>query len=150
MTSNDSLQHVLDRMAIKDVLCRYAKGIDERRFDLVADCYAPDVSFRAPGATLEGREAVVESAKRVSVYKATFHLMANQLVTIDGDTANAETYCLAHHYYDIDGVEQEYILGVRYVDKLARQDGTWRITDRTMHFPISRGQTLLGDRATLS
>ena len=53
-TSYDSIPHVLDRMAIKDVRCRYDKGIDELRFDLVVDCYAPHVSFRAPGDTLEG------------------------------------------------------------------------------------------------
>ena len=64
--AND-VQYLLDRTEIKDVLYRYARGIDRRDFALVADCYTADALFKTPVNEHRGRGAIVESARRVEV-----------------------------------------------------------------------------------
>ncbi|GAA3828298.1 hypothetical protein GCM10022403_071960 [Streptomyces coacervatus] len=45
-----------------------------------------------------------------------------------GDTATGEVYCLAHHLKD----GQVLVTVIRYQDNYSRQDGEWRLDDRTV------------------
>jgi hypothetical protein len=62
---------------------------------------------------------------------------------IDGDRASSETYCVAYHYYDLDGEQQQYVMGIRYEDELRRRDGTWEIAACRANFDWMTGQSLL-------
>ena len=37
--------HVADRIALQDVMLRYAAGVDERDFDLYSSCFIEDVEI---------------------------------------------------------------------------------------------------------
>ena len=37
--------HVADRIALQDVMLRYAAGVDERDFDLYSSCFIEAVSY---------------------------------------------------------------------------------------------------------
>jgi hypothetical protein len=61
------------------------------------------------------------------------HVVANQLVEVDGDTdtAHCETYGVAYHWGDPpDDGRRNFTTGFRYVDRFARREGEWRIARR--------------------
>jgi ketosteroid isomerase-like protein len=147
VSDDEAVRYLLDRAALEDLLCTYARGIDRSRPDLVASVYAEDAHFRSPKADSRGRDAILAPMQGMKAYRALEHLMGNQLVTIDGDAARAETYALAHHIYDRDGAQQEYVMGCRYEDRLVRRaDGRWEIAERIRHGDWFTGESLLYGR----
>lgn len=61
----------------------------------------------------------------------TQHLVGNVLVEIDGEEARAESYVHAHHVI-VQGEERfQLMIGGRYLDRLTRRAGEWRISFRT-------------------
>ena len=52
---------------------------------------------------MHGRAAIVEALRGIERYDRTTHFIGNQLARVEGDTATAETYCLAHHIHERDG-----------------------------------------------
>ena len=65
-------------------------------------------------------------------FTGTMHVVANQLVELDGDDdARSETYGVAYHWGDPpDDQRRNFTTGFRYVDRFARRDGDWRIARR--------------------
>ncbi len=51
---------------------------------------------------------------------------------MEGDTATAETYCLAHHIHERDGVVVDRTLAIRYRDRLVRAGDRWRFAERIL------------------
>jgi ketosteroid isomerase-like protein len=93
-------QHTADRIALQDVMLKYAAGVDERDMGLYASCFAADVEVLGFGAdTYHGRDAwVAYVAKALEQYGPTQHMLGPQLATIDGDTAHCRTDVQALHY----------------------------------------------------
>jgi hypothetical protein len=62
------------------------------------------------------------------------HFLGNCLIDLEGDSATAETYCVAYHRTRAEqGQQQDFIAGVRYVDRLERRDGgPWLIAHRVV------------------
>jgi len=55
---------VADRIALQDVMLRYAAGVDERDFDLYASCFIEDVEILDFGEEpIKGRDNWVEYVK---------------------------------------------------------------------------------------
>ena len=55
-------------------------------------------------------------------------------IRIDGDVAQVDTYCVAHHvsHPDDQGAQTDMVLGLRYVDRFERRQGEWKIALRTL------------------
>ena len=70
----------------------------------------------------------------LSKYETTTHLTGNQLVEVDGDVAWAEHYACVFHRVAAtpDGPAVDIVGNVRYVDRLERRGGGWRILKRTV------------------
>jgi hypothetical protein len=137
------LQYLLDCKAIRDLRCTYARGLDRRDFDLAVSPYAEDVHFKAPDTEYRSRSAIKDAVSRLALYRATMHTMLNHLVEVNGDRAKSETYCVAYHYYDIDGVQQQYVMGIRYEDQLRRRGDGWEIFECRANFDFMTGQSRL-------
>jgi hypothetical protein len=61
----------------------------------------------------------------------TQHFVGNVAIEIDGDEARAESYVHAHHVI-VQGDERvQLMIGGRYLDRLERRAGEWRIVFRT-------------------
>lgn len=124
------LQALHDRAAIHDLLMRYARGVDRRDLDLVAACFAPDARYE--GALGVGTIDVALAAlrERMQRYQMTMHLLANQLIELAGDHAHCETYALVYHRLVDDADQEDFVVGVRYLDDLARHGADWWIVHR--------------------
>ncbi|WP_439677232.1 nuclear transport factor 2 family protein [Embleya sp. MST-111070] len=132
-----------DRSELRNVVQIYAHGADRRKPDLVASMFTPEgrlVIHRDPGSTeppavRAGRAEIARALASLDRYLVTTHLIANQLITFtpDGNRADGETYCTAHHIYESDGVRRDRVMSIRYLDTFVRTDEGWRIETRTLH-----------------
>jgi 3-phenylpropionate/cinnamic acid dioxygenase small subunit len=67
-----------------------------------------------------------------STFECTQHFTGNQYVQVEGDVAFAEHYAQAIHRTRAVGdmPASDWIAFVRYVDRMERRNGEWRIADR--------------------
>jgi hypothetical protein len=67
------------------------------------------------------------------MYARTLHQVYQQTVRIDGDSAEAETYCTANHVSDKGaGRGENLIWAMRYLDRLRREQGRWVFVRRSV------------------
>jgi hypothetical protein len=131
----DRIQNLLDRQDILDCLTRFSRGMD--RFD--RDCYLSAFhhdAVIAAGPFVGSAAACWDWA--VPMHQLgqilTHHSLLNNTVEIDGDTAHSETYyqfVARNHPWEEGGGETVMLAGGRYIDRLERRGGAWRITLRT-------------------
>lgn len=136
-------QHVADRIALMDVMLKYAKGVDERDLDLYRSCFADDVEVLGFGdQTYHGADAwtayVTEALER---FGATQHMLGPQLATVDGDSAQCRTDVQALHYMK-DAPDTTLILWATYETDMKRVDGDWKIS---RHRLVPRGTRIQSD-----
>jgi hypothetical protein len=149
----DVAAELWDRLAIADVLHRYARSVDRRDWPGVRDCYADD-AVDDHGAYRGDADGLVEwMIQRHEHIALSMHYVSNVLVEFAGpDVAVAEAYCVtvqrtpARHagqalaMYGIaqgDGADDtlfESVVRCRFVDTLRRGGGRWRIWRRTVVF----------------
>lgn len=135
MTADDDaapLRDLLDRRAIHDLVLRYCQGIDRLDLEQVRDCYHPDGIDRHTGFSGPRDAFVTWVAGALARFDGTMHVTANHLSEVDGDRAHAETYGLAYHWgTPRSDLTRNFVSAFRYVDRLERRDGVWRIAERT-------------------
>jgi len=84
-------------------------------------------AFKMPGKEFS-REVM---ANRATLNDVMSHHLGQTLVKIDGEQAGAETYFIATVQYANEAGENEiHHIGGRYVDKLVRESGKWKIKTR--------------------
>lgn len=118
----------LDRLEIQECLTRFSRGMD--RFD--RDCY---LSAFWPDATMAAGPFVGSPAEcwdwAVPMHEGgqvlTHHGLLNMTIEVDGDSAHAETYYL---FVARNRDESVWQAGGRYIDRLERRNGEWRVAMR--------------------
>jgi hypothetical protein len=125
------LQYMLDRLEIQDVIHRYARGLDRHDDDVLRSVFHED-AVDNHGPWVGGREAFVTWANGPCHGHTNAHL--HQITThnceIDGDVAHTESYCQWVHR--LKDEETVWVGGGRYVDRLEKRDGEWRIVVRRL------------------
>jgi ketosteroid isomerase-like protein len=141
------VQRLVDEAAIRRVHLDYCRGIDRRDWELVRSCYHPDaIDYHGPFEG--GVEAFIEWAVELMDEVAmTMHFVGNQIVDVDGDVAWHEAYCLAfHRLKSTDGSPAvDWVVNVRYLDKMERRDGRWKIADRLVVHDLDRRDLVAGN-----
>jgi hypothetical protein len=118
---------LLQRQAIHDVMVRYAYGVDTRNFEMVADCFTPDVD--APLFKQHNRDDLVRFISGVQHFHTTMHMMGNQFIGVNGDRATAASYAMLTHRADPDagGMAELDTTGSIYPESAVWREGAWRI-----------------------
>jgi hypothetical protein len=122
-----------DRDEIARLIRTYAHGVDRRDWDLVRSCFSDDAVAQGSRSTGPIEPYLAALRPGVEFYPTTMHFMGNQLVELDGDTAQVETYAVAYHWKDeVAGTDhpENLVVGVRYLDTVQRRQEGWRITRR--------------------
>lgn len=125
------LQYMLDRLEIQDVIHRYARGLDRHDDDVLRSAFHDD-AMDNHGPWAGPREEFVAWANGPchSHTNAHLHQITTHTCEIDGDVAHTESYCQwVHRLKDEQTVT---VGGGRYVDRLERRDGEWRIVVRRL------------------
>ena len=119
-----------DKLAITELLYRYAELIDAGDFDGVGELLG-----RGNFMGVSGAEAIAalfaKSTRRFPDHgntPRTRHLVLNPIVELDGDTAHARsTFCVVQQ---TDTVPLQPIVVGRYADTFACDDAGWYFTER--------------------
>jgi len=145
MTTEDRLAvleagmaRLLDRQAIYDCIARTSRGNDRFDIDLITGSYHEDGVHELGSRKISGQE-YGEHANHAhrAMCMANLHNVTMHSCEIDGDVAHAESYVIGL-FLDNDG-ETSRMLAGRYIDRLERRDGEWRIALRPKAPAISRG-----------
>jgi SnoaL-like domain len=125
------LAELADKQDIREVVLRYCRGVDRLDLELVRSCYFDDGVDHHTGFTGPADDYVAWLAVGLPRFSGTQHVIGNQLVELDGDTAYSETYGTAHHWGEpLDDPRMNFSSGFRYVDHLERRQGRWAIVER--------------------
>jgi uncharacterized protein (TIGR02246 family) len=134
-----------DKRELRELALRYARACDTHDAAEFAAIFTEDGEIVSPGHTMTGRDqivAVVPSALK-SMYLRTMHMVHNDMVWIDGDTARGETYCVAHHLTkESDTKASDYVMFILYDNKFRRENGRWYFSHRKLNLKWSKTQTV--------
>jgi ketosteroid isomerase-like protein len=126
---NQKLDFLLDRLAISDCIARHARGHDRHDADMISAAYHDD-GFDEHGKSVNAGPDYAEWINAVHAAGSQVHLhnVTTQNVEVEGDVAHAESYVLVS-LLNHDAQTARVING-RYIDRLERRDGVWRIVVR--------------------
>lgn len=128
------LQEMLDHFRIRKLLAAYCHGCDRGDAELMGSVYARESWDDHGLIKASGPEFVTAIMQSIRDGTETLsHLLGQSIINVDGDRAGAETYFLAvTRQTDDDGEPVCNQLGGRFVDRLVREDGQWKIRHRTV------------------
>jgi len=124
------LAAVQDRIALEELMNRYAASLDARDWARLRTVFA-DGEIEADFTSMGGRqpfrgpaEAWVERVRRsITGFDATQHFFANHSAEIDGDRAVDIRYMQARHQLG----DAHYTIGGHYTGHMLRTSAGWRI-----------------------
>jgi hypothetical protein len=122
------LEQLLEREDILDCLRRFSRGMDRFDRELFLSAFHPDAVIAA-GEYVGGPVPLYDWASDMhhKGQVATHHNLLNVTCEIDGDTAHTETYYL---FVGRNRDGTNWMAGGRYVDRLERRNGAWKIALR--------------------
>ena len=140
------VRRLLDEAAIRRVHLDYCRGIDRRDWELVRSCYHADaIDHHGPfsGGIDDFIGWALESLHSVA---STTHFVGNQIVDLDGDAAWHEAYCIAFHRLQATDAAPavDWVVNLRYLDRMERRDGSWKIADRLVVHDSDRRDLVAG------
>jgi len=124
------LTELADRLAIAETLALYCRGIDRCDPDQLAAAFTPDARIDFGDGARPIAEVIPGLMAGLGAMRLTQHNISNTVMRIAGDTAKAETHCVALHLIPAPDGEVELVVGGRYLDRLAKHEGRWRIAER--------------------
>jgi hypothetical protein len=62
----------------------------------------------------------------------TQHVLGQSWIELEGNTARVETQVISYHRVNMGEEERDTCIGGRYLDRIEKRDGEWRIATRTM------------------
>jgi hypothetical protein len=129
------------RQEIQQVVGRLCRAQDRLDVEAIESCYhAPDgyddhLVFAGTGGDFA--RWFVDLCR--DQYEETLHFVSPSLVEIDGDVAQVNTECVAHHFAKAPPqpiepgqrlYRSDWIVGLRYLDRFERRAGKWLIARR--------------------
>lgn len=135
--TTDPVDELLARTELRDLVLRYAQGIDSKDPERIASVFTDDATLNgdSDGSNTGGRaiaNGILDYHAEERGYEETMHFVGNQTFDIDGDSATGETYCVALHWYTQDGDRMEHGMYIRYRDDFRRESGEWLIEQRDL------------------
>jgi 3-phenylpropionate/cinnamic acid dioxygenase small subunit len=131
-----------DRLALSDLVHRYAAGVDDRRFAEVVELFAGDATLTVPDPprTLEpdvvrhGRSEIEEAVTGIARTERTVHAIVGETYTAATQTGRARGRIagVAHHFTRDDEHVTDVAWYLRYDDEYVRTDAGWRFLSRTL------------------
>ena len=146
---NTRLTHLEDRQQILDCIIRYCRGLDRHDQELLESAFHDD-AIDNHGARVDRKPAFfkLRTGGHNDSSLCHLHSITNHSCEIDGNSAHTESYVLFISRHK-DG-ETIWVGGGRYVDRLEKRDGQWKIVVRRLviefRFPadgtsFSKGKT---------
>lgn len=146
---DDRIRRLIDKDDIRDLMARYARAVDRMDMELLREVYHPD-AYDDHGDYEGDVDGLVDFVvERVGGAPQVMHFLGQSHVEFAAaDVAVVETYFMTAHTlgpaaqaaYGVaggDGSVQLSMFG-RYVDRVERREGPWRIARRETVFEATR------------
>ena len=149
------IEELIARKDVYHVLTSYCRALDRCDVDMMRKVYWDDgVDDHGvfSGNAAEFADFIIREIQ--NWFEVTMHAIMNVHMEIEGDVACTESYLFAYHkvrgdkekveeifgsrymqQFDFDrqaGVPHHFYFGGRYIDRLERRNGEWRIKQRTV------------------
>ncbi len=126
------LRELWDHHKIRQLLATYVRGCDRSDQIEMASVYCEnswDDHGRRKGDGKTYAKAAIESAAAAA--NVVSHQLGQSYIVVNGDSAGAETYFIATVLYPVEGARESLNqLGGRFVDRLEREKGEWKVKKR--------------------
>jgi hypothetical protein len=140
MTTEQRLQQLEDRIALRELIDAYAFCADTRDAQGQMALFTEDTVFEVymdeklpdPTYTVNGRQNLLPVFNDLNQYVSTMHFNGQSTITVDGDRATGHTYCRAYHETIPDGTQKLMIAGIRYFDTMTKHAGAWLFAERKL------------------
>lgn len=141
------VQHLKDRAAILDCIAAHARGCDRHDVEVLAGTYLEDgIDVHGTTTNVGAEYATWANGVHAATSSNHLHNVTTHLCDIEGDEAHAESYVMVT-LLSPDEATATVMCG-RYIDRLERRDGRWRIAVRraTVELAFTADARLLASR----
>lgn len=111
---------------------KYAQFVDDRQFERMREIMVENFTQAGPGFAAGSLEEFIGNLQILNNYSATFHLLGNQLGEWQNDLYRGETWCVASHIYEKDGVQRKLDMGIRYQDLIESDGSSFKYLSRDL------------------
>ncbi len=140
-----TLETLVDREAIRDVITRVARGEDRRHEGLLRSAFWSDATIDFGVMQGPFEEYLTWCVPGSPAIPVTQHSLGQTMISLRGDSAKTETYVTSYHRVVHDDGDHDSAMGGRYLDVLEKRDGEWRIKSRIMLYDWDRDFGLAAD-----
>ena len=121
-----AIRDPIDKLAVASLVAEERHWRDRGEWERMAQAYHPDCVVRL--AWFEGTGTDFVAASRAGGRAGTTkHRLAPSIVRVNGDRAAAETSVVVETRTEQDGVEVDLFAYCRYVNRVRRAGGRWRL-----------------------
>lgn len=122
------LQAFMDREELFDLVRRERFARDQRRFDVMRDCFHPDAYVRTSWYDGHGGEAYVEATRKLMGRTGGGkHWVFPAFAQIAGDRATVESPAMIFSRVDLGTMEADFFVFCRFFSRAVRVEGNWRL-----------------------
>src|SRR5262245_42168904 len=132
------IQTLHDKQEITELMALYAAAIDRRDGPLLTRVFTADARLHYGVMDISVQTLIEMLRSDAQPFIMTHHQVGNVLVQfVAPDRATAVSYVSATHRARERSRFRDEMICARYVDKVVRQDGRWRIQDRLLIYDWS-------------
>ena len=159
MALDDSgrLRAHLDREELFDLVRRERFARDQRRFQVMRDCFDDDAYVRTSWYDGRGGEAYVEASRRwMQTRRSGKHWVFPAFAQVVEDRATVESPAMIFNRVDLAGVEADFHVFCRFFSRAVRRDGAWKLAtfevifERDILRAVNPQDVLVLDRSRLA
>jgi len=131
-----------DRVALSDLVHRYAARVDDRRFDSAAELFTPTAELAVPDPpdvlspvhVHRGRQAIAAAVSAVAAVVRTEHAIVGEVYDESPGPgyARGRIACVAHHWNRRGEEVTDVAWHLRYDDEYTLTDAGWRMDRRAL------------------
>jgi hypothetical protein len=137
--ADSRLEAMLSKQEIKDVLARYARGVDRADEEMLKSCYHPD-AIEEHGSAYAGpaHEYIEGAVVRIRQMGTMCHYICNVHIELEEELAYVEAYVLTFARFSRDEESVDTLTGGRICDRFERRADAWKIAHRKLVFDWNR------------
>lgn len=120
-----------DRVAIRELLERYADAVFRRDAAQWGDCWTHDGVWRLMGMEIKGREAIIAAwTQAMAAFEVAAFFVQPGALAIDGATAQGRSW--THEVLKARDGSLRRVVGA-YEDRFVKEADGWRFSARSFH-----------------
>ncbi len=125
------VQLLLDKQEIFELSATYMRAQDRLDLVLQKSVYWPDATDARGFIDGNGHDFCEFAIGLLKDHLVNHHQLGQALIEVEGDVAFGEVYFQAYHRVVEHGIERDFWMIGRYIDRYERRGGVWKIAHRS-------------------